>query len=768
MSRGDVYITNVIKERPRDNNPENGFITFTQGRVSETTPAFLEHVENLRKQLEQCKANVFVALGNIALYALCNLEKPKITSRRGSIMESTLLPGRKVIPVIHPGSAQRDYFMRYPILRDLQKARRESLFPSIRLPQRELLIRPSYIEVMEYIERAKGSTVFSFDIELIRQEIDCIAIALAPDLSMSIPFFEGGNRNFFSPEHEVEIWTALAELFALPMHKIGHNTSFDATLLYRTLHILPVNMDDTMVARRITKPDLAMALEAVTADYTDEPYYKDEGKRWKDPTVTDEEFWTYNAKDAAVTYEVSFPLAKELRRQNNASTYKRQISILRPLIYMMVKGIRMDVEGLKRGYTESQEKIKKLQEELDAIAGHHINFDSPAQVRNYFYVEKGLKPYTHKGKVTVDVTAMKRLASKGIQEARIIQEVRSIRTVASTFLDMKLDEDGRLRCSFNPVGAATGRLSSSKRIDTGTGMNQQNQPTLTKMLMLADEGYMLYELDKEQAENRIVAYCAPEPLMIKAFENGIDVHRQTYGLMFNIPIDQVSDVKGSCDLGTGRDSQRDWGKRSNHSLNYDLGPDEFRLRYECSLQEAKLLITRYHSVYPGVKAHYHAWIQNQLSKDRTIINCHPFERRRTFLGPWGRETWKQAYSHFAQSTVGDLINECGLAYMDNNEEFREVELLNQVHDSIIIQIPLSLPWITHAILVWKLIASLDIPLRFRSTEFVIPTGLKAGLRLGVAKKVKHYGVQPKDLAITLEQIYKDAVEYERQSITRLA
>ena len=761
ISRSDVYITNTIKERPKNNDPSNGFISFYQGRVNNTTPAFWEYVEQLRTQLDKCNANVIVALGNISLYALCGLDKPAITKRRGSIMESTLLPGRKVIPVVHPGSAVRDYFMRYPILRDLQKVKRESAFPDIILPQRELLIRPSFLDVMGYIEQAKGSKIFAFDVELANAEIDCLAIAIDPLLAMSIPFV-AERKSYFSPEHEAEIWTALAELFTdNAISKLGHNTAFDATLLYRTMHIMPTKLEDTMVARRIVKPDLLKRLEATTADYTNEPYYKDEGERWRNPLITDEEYWLYNAKDAAVTLETSHPLAAELKRQGNARTYKRQAAILPQLVYMMVRGIRMDTAGLKQAYAESQKKIAELQAELDTIVGHHLNFDSSTQVRNYFYIEKGLKPYTHKGKVTVDVTAMKRLASKGIREASIIQEVRSVRTVASTFLDMKLDDDGRLRCSFDPVGAATGRLSSSKRIDTGTGMNQQNQPSATKMFMLADEGYMLYELDKEQAENRIVAYCAPEPLMIKAFEDGTDVHKQTYSLMFNIPIAEVSDVKGSCSLGTGRDSQRDWGKRSNHSLNYDLGPDEFRLRYECTLQEARLLINRYHSVYPGVRAHYHAWIQNQLSKNRTITNCAPFERRRIFLGPWGHDTFKAAYSHFAQSTVGDLINECGLAALDKHALYKPVELLNQVHDSIIIQIPLELSWLMHATILTALIKSLDVTLHFRSTDFVIPTGLKAGLRLGNAKKVKHYGITQESLATALEQTYKECVDYEQ-------
>lgn len=766
ISRSDCYITNVIKERPLNNDPVE-FIKITQSRVSYTSPKFDEYVQILKDQLSNCQANVIVAIGNIALHALTGVEKPMISKRRGSIYNSTLLPGRKVIGIIHPGVIRRQYLARFAIKRDLQRIKEESKTPDINLPMREFIIKPSLHDTLAFIDRAHGSKLISFDIEIIRGGIDCLAIALDPLYAISIPFMAKGS-NYFSPSQEVEVWEAIAELFNnQKIAKVGHNTAFDATLLYRTYGILATCMEDTMIARKLVRPDLLKRLEVCTADYTKEPYYKDEGERWKGEYVSDEDFWMYNAKDAAVTYEIARPLAKELKRQKNTATYRRQKGILRPLIYMMVRGIRMDTVGLKREYDDHLRQIKEMQKELDAIVGHEINFDSPKQVRSYFYIELGIKPLTHKGKVTVDETAMKRLAAKGYKAASIIQDVRSLRTISSTFLDVKLDDDNRLRCSFDPGGAATGRLSSSKRIDTGTGMNQQNQPPIVKNFMLADEGYILYELDKAQAENRIVANCAPEPTMKHTFDSGIDIHCQTFSLMFGIPIEQVSRKKGSCTLGTGKHSQRDWGKKANHSLNYDLGWNQFMLTYECSAKEAKLLIARYHAVYPGIRAHYHAWIQNQLRKDRTITNCSPFERKRLFLGPMERETYKKAYSHFPQSTVGDLINDYGLIYMDECYDYLPVQLLNQVHDSVVIQIPLTLSWTRHGELLLQLINKLDTPLTFRGTSFIIPTGLKGGLRLGKAEETNHTGKSAEDLGIDLKHIHERALLYEEETIKQL-
>ena len=94
----------------------------------------------------------------------------------------------------------------------------------------------------------------------------------------------------------------------------------------------------------------------------------------------------------------------------------------------------------------------------------------------------------------------------------------------SHFIDVTLDTDKRLRCSFNPVGTESGRLSSSETI-FGTGTNMQNLPMEFRQYLIADDDCMLFNIDLSQAENRIVAYISPEPNMINAFETNIDLHR---------------------------------------------------------------------------------------------------------------------------------------------------------------------------------------------------------------------------------------------------
>src|SRR5690606_7062452 len=102
------YITYVIKERP-DNNDTTCFITL--GKTVWESDEFKYYKESLKKELQKVDPNVVVAVGNISLYALTGLTG--ITKYRGSILESTLIPGLKVIPTLHPGSALRTYIWRH-------------------------------------------------------------------------------------------------------------------------------------------------------------------------------------------------------------------------------------------------------------------------------------------------------------------------------------------------------------------------------------------------------------------------------------------------------------------------------------------------------------------------------------------------------------------------------------------------------------------------------------------------------------------------------
>ncbi len=729
-----VYITNVVKERPPNNNIE----VFIKPRKKNVlmTEAYKAYEEELKRELEALNPNVIVAVGRVALWALCR--KLEITKWRGSILESTLLPGKKVIPIIHPSAALRQYIYQYYILLDLKRVRQQSTFPDIRLPERKLEIIRDADEAVDRIMSCMMRGKVAFDIETINDELACFAIAESPTEAFVVPLsYKGGNVH--NELDEYKIMVTLGVLLEDPTTAIiGQNLIFDAGFLYRKYGIVIHGIEDTMIAAAILHPDFPKGLDFLTSVYTEEPYYKDEGKQWKNVLGSDETFWLYNAKDAAVTYEIWEKLKADLSESDNLyRTYDYQRRLIHPLIFMTEHGLRVDQEGLRRKSIEVGRQIEELRTEIEKVAPG-INPNSTKDLKQYFYVEKGYKPYIARGtgQMTVNRDALKRLAAKGDKLANLLLELRKLTKLKSTYLDVKLSKDGRLRASYNPVGTESGRLSSRKTM-TGEGTNLQNQPKEMKQFMLADKGYLMYQIDLSQAENRVVAYIAPEPKMIAAFENGTDIHSLTASLIFGGTVEEIKkehEDKAPVNIGDGTHTKREWGKRANHGLNYGLGYRTFALYYEIPERDAKRIVEAYHKAYPGVRK-YHEWVRQKLSKDRRLVNL--LGRERVFLERWGDQLFKAAYSFIPQSTVADIVNRRGLLFVWEN--YDEVVILNQVHDSIVFQIPLDIGLERHAQILREIVQSLETPLEAWGQKFVIPAEVEAGFSLGAMTSIDMNG-----------------------------
>jgi len=751
VPRMSCYLSNVIKDL---DHPLHYYIEIKKSGKVIVSQTGQMYIDMLKEEFSQCTANVIVATGNIPLYALTN--RTGITKWRGSVLESTLLPGRKVVPTIHPATIippKNVYLNKNLIILDLQRAKDESVYPEIRRKERKLILRPSFGDTMYFLERciqaSKKGRIIDYDIEIYNEEVSCISFAISPEEAVSIPFVDSSG-DYFSIEQEADVWRAIANLLEdNTVWKRGQNIAFDSHFLLRRPGIKVHLLHDTMVAQKTLFPDYPMGLDFICTMYTDIPYYKNEGKKWFKTGGAWETLWQYNATDSIVCADAHPQQVNDLRRQGNLETYERQRKIIEPLVYMMERGIRVDVDGMKERGKEYEEKIDTTTSELQRICGFSINPNSPQQLANYFYGTRGLPAYRKRGGgVTTDDDALKRLIRKGVKEASLIKEIRKYTKARGNYLNVdKVDSDSRIRCSYNPAGTRFSRISSSKNI-FGTGMNMQNWPHDLLRFLLADEGYVLYTVDLSQAENRIVAYVGNVVPWIEAFETGKDVHRLTASLLLGKPPDEISDEDGSSPLGNGEQSERYWGKKANHELDYDMGYKTFALQFELSESEGKWLVDRFHFTLPGIRQNYHTMVRTQLAKNRTLTNL--MGRKTLFLDEWGDKTWKAGYSCIPQGTVGDVIDERGLSYIYyNQDEFFPIELLTQVHDSITFQVPLAIDFDVHAYMLNKIKSKLETPLVWNERKFVIPVDIVMGLNFRKEEGVKIKTVN----AQTLEEAY---------------
>jgi uracil-DNA glycosylase family 4 len=778
ISRNSCYITNVIK----DLDAEIGHYIYLDLRKSKFSihSEGMQYINELGEELKQLKPNIIVAFGNIPLVALTG--RLGITKWHGSIIESTLIPGIKVIPVFHPSSVLHGAYLNKPlIVEDLQRAKAESEYPSFRQIPRYISIRPTFDEAIMTLNYAyecglRGQTLCT-DIEVINGEIDCFSIGWSYQNSLCIPL-RYSKGDYFTEEQELQIMLSIGRILEDErISKVNANFIFDLQFYFRKYGIRPKGtIHCTQIAQKISFPDFPAGLDFVTNQYTDIPYYKADGKQWmKMGAGTWESWWNYNGLDGIVPVEAIPKQLEVLRKQGNLETYDRQRKLIEPLLYMGERGIRIDVQGMENYRIEQQKLKDQLEEDFKREVGHEINPRSSDQVQDYFYKECGLKPYKNKTthESTADVDALKRifrLNVKGSKAARILLDYRGQDTRISRYLNIgKIDPDGRYRSSYKPVGASTGRLSSGETI-FGTGGNQQNWPHDLLRFFSFDEGYLGYSLDLSQFQNRIVAYVGGVTAQIKAFEEGIDLHSMTSAIIHHKRYEEISNKDGSSPLGDGRQSERYWGKKGNHAINFDVQYKTFALKNEMPEWEAKKILLDLHKGYPEIKGGYHALIQTMLKHNRTVINL--FGRSRLFLGPIFssyntpmsvcEDTYREAYVQMAQSTEADKMNEQGVEFVYYNQQwFKPVEILAQIHDSLTFQIPLSIPFIDHARMVLMIKQSLETPLVWRDQEIPCPADLVIGLNMykesSTSKEFKSKNIPntPELLAEKIEETYNE-------------
>lgn len=757
------YFTNVLKDLDQD---LEGYCVVPKNRRQ--SPQWVgrgqEYVEALREEICERPSKLIIAVGNVALAALTG--RWGIGKWRGSLLPCFFDSSKYVVPVIHPASILRGSSENaYLLVSDLKKAQQYKAQNYVLSP-RHIITRPSFKECCAFLEACyrKGldGCAISFDIEIKNLELNCISFCWEPSTGISIPFVDG-KGDVWNPLEEMALMKLIAKILTHKgIRKVGQNLIFDTHFLLRKYGIRTSTLDDSMIAQHTLFPQLPKGLDIITSLWTDQPYYKDEGKEWFRGGSSYDRLWVYNGLDSSTVCEAFPKICQALLDMGNIKAYERQLSIVQPCCYMMERGIKVDANAIEQERVHMEATAKAKREQLAELAPG-LNCQSPKQLQDYFYGKLKIAPMKNKQhKISCDADALKRIArrygEKGAEEARLILDIKKLEKLSSTYLaEMKFDSDGRIRCSYNPAGTSFSRLSSSKSI-FGTGMNMQNWPHSMLKFLHPDDGYVAYTIDLSQAENRIVAYVGRIESMIDAFESGKDVHRLTAGLIFNKPPEEISDEPGSCSLGNGESTERQWGKKANHGLNYDLGYKSFALYYDLPEKDAKFIVERYHAVYPELRRNFHGYIKDCLRKDRIVTNL--MGRKTLFLSALEDSTFKAAYSCIPQGTVGDIINERGMAFLYYSEFLRPVELLQQVHDSITFQIPLSLPWSYHAEALQQIKDSLEQPLTTHyGRQFVIPADTCMGLSLkkedGREMKSKNWPSSQQELAQLLQKNYEE-------------
>lgn len=749
ISRSECFITNVCHKRP----PENKFDWFHK-------PAnqihLMQGIFQLKKDLDEIKPNLVIAFGAQALRYLTN--KQSIEKWRGSILESTLAKPLKVIATWHPAYALRVWDYKAVIELDLRRCAREAAFPEIRYPQREYYLNPDPAERQRLYDELYEAEWLSIDIE-------CVELSAGNWKLSCVGFSDHRGRALVVPVESVSDRAFVQGLCSSRAQKIFQNGSFDVTVLGQNGITVTGFGDldkdgnplgwDTMLAHHSIYTECAgddevsiltrkaggkkrqaaiqKGLAFQTSIYTDEPFYKDDGKLWKE-TGDINLFWLYNGRDAAVTREIKDIQANDIYEMDVLDTFRHEMSLVRPLLSMTNTGVLIDKVEHKKLLDKYESEAANLQKFLEAQVGGLANAKSPKQMQDLLYNRLGL-PVQRKRRadgqqtITADKDAINALAAKYPHPVLMsILEIRERRDLIERYLNTAYDADGRMRCSFDITGTRTGRLASRASI-FGSGTNLQNQPEEIRSMYIPDPGCVFVYRDYSQAEARVVAYLAGAESLIELFEDLTrDVHKENAHRIFGTPLQEVSE------------EQRYNAKRGVHAFNYGMEDDKFVKVVNQAFRDtgfrmnhavARRIREGYFMLYPEIKSVFWKEVENELRYTRTLVNS--FGRKRIFYGRWDEKLLRDAYSFKPQSTVGDL---CCKALVNCYHQIElgqpqlQAKLLLNVHDSLLMQCPIE-----HAEEVAeRMELAMRIPLTIKGRTFLIPTDCKVGFNWGNRSK----------------------------------
>lgn len=300
IERSECYLTNTFNFHP----PRNDLTTLCGPKTSALwgypplakskyiRAEFAPELARLQQEILDENPNLILALGNTALWAL--LGTTGISKRRGTTVLSThCVAGYKVLPTYHPAAVLREWSLRPVTVLDLCKARRESAFPEVIRPQREVWIEPALEDLETFFQQfLLGCPRLSVDIETSGVQITCIGFAPDRSVCLVVPFTDQRRASgSYWPSREAELmaWRFVIRCLDLPCGKVFQNGLYDISFLWRSYGIRVRNPEhDTMLLHHALQPESPKGLDFLGSCYTNEASWKLMRKRHKDTIKRDE------------------------------------------------------------------------------------------------------------------------------------------------------------------------------------------------------------------------------------------------------------------------------------------------------------------------------------------------------------------------------------------------------------------------------------------------------------------------------------------------
>jgi DNA polymerase I len=393
----------------------------------------------------------------------------------------------------------------------------------------------------------------------------------------------------------------------------------------------------------------------------------------------------YSCEDSEMALQVHARLLPQIEAEAGLAHVYRAIEMPAADVLGRIErtGVLIDSALLARQSHELADRMVALEAEAHALAGQPFNLGSPKQIGEILFTKLGLpvKKKTASGVPSTDEEVLAELAADFPLPARLLEH-RSLSKLKGTYTDklplMVNPATGRVHTNYAQAVAVTGRLSSNDP-------NLQNIPIRTaegrrvREAFIAPPGHVILSADYSQIELRIMAHISEDAGLLRAFGDGVDVHRATASEVFGAAVAEVTS------------EQRRYAKVINFGLIYGMSAFGLAANLGIERSAAATYIERYFARYPGVKRY--------MDETRVSARANGYVEtlfgRRVWLpeinggsGPRKSAAERQAINAPMQGTAADLIKLAMIQVQATlDAERRATKMIMQVHDELVFEVP---------------------------------------------------------------------------------
>jgi len=551
-------------------------------------------------------------------------------------------------------------------------------------------------DYLAWIDRLASSEGFAFDTETTSvdaHQADLVGMSFAIEAGEAA-YVPLAHSYMGAPEQLDLDWaiTQIKPLLEDPnLPKIGQNLKYDMSVMANHGVLMRGVVFDTMLESYVldsigSRHDMD-TLSQTYLGHTPVPFSEVAGKGKAQLTFDQVEIdkgGHYAAEDADVTLRLHQEMMSRLT--NQPSLHRVFTELEMPLVSVLSRiesnGVLIDDNMLLQQSQQLAMTMQDAEKSAYSLAGRNFNLASPKQIQEILYDEMDLPVLkkTPKGAPSTAEDVLQELALDH-ELPRIILEHRSLGKLKSTYTDklptMINTRTGRVHTSYHQAVTATGRLSSSDP-------NLQNIPIRTqegrriREAFIAEPGMKIMAADYSQIELRIMAHLSGDDTLVKAFNNGLDIHRATAAEIFSADLDAVTD------------EQRRHAKAVNFGLIYGMSAFGLAKQLNVERKQAQAYIDQYFARYPGVRDYMES--TREFARETGFVET--VYGRRLYLPDIKASNHnvrqyaeRTAINAPMQGTAADIIKRAMIAVDEwIGQGNGQIRMVMQVHDELVFEV----------------------------------------------------------------------------------